>query len=98
MYTEYGQIIFHYANGETEAFSVYPLSFDGEEPVPQINLEECLQQLQEKKWLILQLADDTICINTDQVLRVEIRPVVTSLPAERVLGAAERITALSRGR
>jgi hypothetical protein len=98
MLAEYGQIVFHYANGETEAFSVFPLVFEGEEVEPQINLEDCLKQLQEQKWLILQLADDTICINTDQVLRVEIRPVVTSLAREKVLGAAERITALSRGR
>jgi hypothetical protein len=62
------------------------------------HLQQTLPQLLEKRWLFLQLAEETICINTHRINRIEIKPLLAVLPPEAILGNGERVTALTRNR
>lgn len=97
MYTasDYAQLIVHYTNGETEVFNIYAANTDGSilEYVKQ-NLPTLL----EKRWFFLQLAEESVCINTDLVTYIEVKPGLFSVETEGVLGSGERVTALTRSR
>jgi hypothetical protein len=87
------QITFHYLNGETETFNVY-------DPVEAQTLQQELQQefrrFLEKHWWILHLGDQTVCINTTNILRIEIKPPINRIQGEGIFSNAERVTALKR--
>lgn len=87
------QITFHYANGQSESFNVL-LQEDGA-LTPQ-ELQQRVIKYLEKPWCILHLPEQTICVKTDHVLKVEIKPAMREFHGEGVFSDVRRVSALSR--
>ncbi len=87
------QVTFHFVNGQTESFNVLQRR-DGS-VTPQV-LQQEIAQLLDKPWCILQLPEQTVCINTANVLKVEMKPSLRELQGEGVFSDVRRVTALSR--
>ncbi|HEY9624952.1 MAG TPA: hypothetical protein V6C78_31785 [Crinalium sp.] len=97
MYSQdtYTQLTFHYVNGQTESFNVYPpIEDDGTQQTFQLEVRHLLR----KDWWIVNLPEQTVFINVDNVLKVEVKPPMDQLQGEDVFSNAERVTALNRGR
>lgn len=98
MYTSeaaYTQITFYYINGQSESFNVFE---QPEEDTTTQGIQLEMRRLLEKDWWILNLPEQTVMINVDNVVKVEVRPVLTQLHGEGVFNNAERVTALNRTR
>ena len=101
MYTspieDYAQLTFHYTNGESETYNLYTLATvaAGETRSLADILQEGLPAFLKNDWLILQLPEESVCINLSQVSRIEIKP---SLAIAGLIGSGERLTSLSRNR
>ncbi|WP_353259097.1 hypothetical protein [Prochlorothrix hollandica] len=91
-------IVIHYVGGEVEMFNLYAgAEEDGGSALEALRAQ--IQNLLGQPWLILQLAEETVCINTANITRFEIKPVLFPLEVAGLLGSGERVTALnSRGR
>jgi hypothetical protein len=87
------QITFHYINGQTESFNV--LVQEDSTLTPQELQQRILKHL-ERPWCILHLPEQTMCVNTDNVLKVEVKPAMRELHGEGVFSDVRRVTALSR--
>lgn len=87
------QVTFHFVNGQTESFNVLQRG-DGS-VTPQV-LQQEIAQLLDKPWCILHLPEQTVCINTANVLKVEMKPSLRELQVEGVFSDVRRVTALSR--
>ncbi|MGG6297608.1 hypothetical protein ACQ4M4_24705 [Leptolyngbya sp. AN02str] len=89
----YTQITVHYINGTSESFNLYmPLQDDGTLQTTQLEVRHLLK----KEWWIVNLQDQTLFINVDNVLKMEMKPPLTQLQGEDVFSNAERVTALNR--
>ncbi|MBD2061700.1 hypothetical protein NDI37_03975 [Funiculus sociatus GB2-A5] len=88
------QLTFHYIDGNTESFTIY-------EPAEAIESQQEMRQevrrLLDKSWWILHLAEETVFINTANIIKVEVKPSMPHLHGEDVFANAERVTALTRG-
>jgi hypothetical protein len=89
------QIAFHYLDGHTETFSI---SNPEDVVETQQELRQELRRLFDHPWWILHLPDQTICINTTNVSKVEIKPAIPYLQGDNVFPNAERVTALTNSR
>jgi len=87
------QITFHYNNGQMEAFNI--LLHRDSSLTPNEIQQRILKHL-EKPWCILHLPEQTICVKTDNLLKVEIKPSMLELHGEGVFSDVRRVTALSR--
>lgn len=87
------QITFHYGNGQSESFNV--LLHEDSSLTPQELQQRVIKHL-EKPWCILHLPEQTVCVKTDNLLKVEIKPVMREFHGEGVFSEVQRITALSR--
>ena len=87
------QVTFHYINGQTESFNIL-LHEDGSLTLPELQ-QRILKNL-EKPWCILHLPEQTICVKTDSLLKIEIKPTLHEFHGEGVFSDARRVTALSR--
>jgi hypothetical protein len=87
------QIIFHYTNNQTESFNIL-LEEDDILTPPEIQ-QQILKHL-EKPWCLLHLPEQTICVNTANLLKVEMKPPMLELQGEGVFTNVRRVTALSR--
>lgn len=87
------QVTFHFVNGQTESFNVRQ-GRDGSMTLQDIQQEivQCLG----KPWCILHLPEQTTCINSANVLKVEVKPCLSELQGEGVFPDVRRVTALSR--
>jgi hypothetical protein len=98
MYSQDGthtQLTFHYTDGQTESFNVYaPIETDGTQQTTQLEIRHLFR----KDWWIVQLPEQTVFINVDRVIKVEMKPPVLGLLGEDVFANAERVTALTRSR
>lgn len=97
MYSQdtYTQITFHYTNGQSETFNVYaPIENDGTQQTTQLEVRHLLK----KEWWILNLPEQTVFVNMENVLKVEMKPPMVQLQGDDVFSHAERVTALNRGR
>jgi pantothenate kinase len=98
MYTQeavYTQMTFHYMNGQSESFNLYaPIESDGSNQTLQLEVRHLLK----KDWWIINLPDQTVFVNIDNVVKVEVKPAVEQLKGEDVFTNAERVTALNRSR
>lgn len=97
MYTQegsYTQFTFYYLNGHSESFNVFEHQED--QTVQGLQLE--MRRFLERDWWILNLSEQTVMINVANVVKVEVKPVMTQLHGEGVFNNAERITALNRSR
>lgn len=93
--TIYTQITFHYMNGQSESFNLYaPIESDGTNQTVQLEVRHLLK----KDWWIINLPEQTVFINIDNVVKVEMKPPISELKGEDVFSNAERVTALNRGR
>lgn len=81
------QVTFSYIEGHTETFSI---------PMSPAELAQQLPSLLQKRWLTLHLIDRTICIATERVVKMEIKPPITELQGGGVLSDCQQITALQR--
>lgn len=91
----YSQLTFYYIDGQTESFNVYtPIEEDGTEQTTQLEFRHLLR----KDWWIVHLPEQTVFINVDKVVKVEMKPPIPELRGEDVFSNAERVTALSRAR
>lgn len=91
----YTQITFHFVNGQSEAYNLYaPIESDGTTQTTQLEIRHMLK----KDWWIVHLPEQTVFINVDNILKVEMKPPLPQLRGDDVFANAERITALNRGR
>jgi len=89
----YTQITFYYLDGRTESYQVYNL-VDSSELEQEIRQE--VRRFLDKPWWILHLPEETIFINTANVIKVEMKPSIPELRGEDVFSDAQRVTALTR--
>lgn len=90
----YTQLTFYYINGQSESFNLYaPIEDDGTQQTIQLEMRHLLK----KDWWIVHLAEQSIFINVDNVIKMEMKPTMLQLQGEDVFSNAERVTALSRG-
>ncbi|WP_413165777.1 hypothetical protein ACL6C3_04700 [Capilliphycus salinus ALCB114379] len=82
------QLTFYYENGQAETLSV---------PIAADQLGQQLQQMLNQPWLTFNLAEQTVMISTQKVVKVEIKPALTQLQGEGVFSNSQRVTALQRG-
>lgn len=97
MYSATGstQMTFYYKDGSNESFNVYaPIENDGTLQTLQLEVRHLLK----KDWWIVNLPEQTVFINIDNVLKIEVKPPVEQLHGEDVFSNAERVTALNRVR
>jgi hypothetical protein len=90
----YTQFTFYYINGQSESFNVFEQTDD---PALQGFPQE-MRRFLEKEWWILNLPEQTVMINVANVVKVEIKPVMSQLHGEGIFNNVERVTALNRGR
>ncbi|HIK42115.1 hypothetical protein HPC62_22195 [Thermoleptolyngbya sichuanensis A183] len=91
----YTQLTFHYVNGTSESFNLYaPIESDGTHQTTQLEVRHLLK----KDWWIVNLPEQTVFINVDNVLKMEMKPALSQLQGEDVFSNAERVTALNRSR
>lgn len=89
------QLTFYYINGQSESFNIYePLDTAETHQGFQIEVRHLLQ----KDWWILNLPEQTVFINIDNVVKVEMKPPVPQLRGEDVFTNVERVSALNRMR
>jgi len=86
------QLTFYYTNGQTESCNILNRTNDS----VMIQLQHEIQHLLEKPWLILHLPEQTVCIKTANVLKVEVKPTLPEIQGEGVFSDARRVTALAR--
>lgn len=82
------QVTFYYVEGQTETFSI---------PMSPAEFQQQFPSLLQKRWLTLHLLDQTVCIATERLVKIEIKPPITQLQGASVLSDCQRITALQRG-
>ncbi|MBE9180776.1 hypothetical protein IQ268_19635 [Oculatella sp. LEGE 06141] len=91
----YTQLTFYYLDGHSESFNVYnPL----DDTAPRAGLQLEVRHLLERNWWIVNLPEQTVLINIDNVVKVEMNPPLSDLQGEGIFSNAERVTALNRGR
>jgi hypothetical protein len=88
MQTSNTHLTFYYENGQTETLSI---------PIAASDLGQQLQQMLNQPWLTFNLAEQTVMISTQKVVKVEIKPALTQLQGEGVFSNTQRVTALQRG-
>jgi hypothetical protein len=92
----YTQLTFHYMNGQSESFNLYASAeVEGE---AQISTQLEVRHILKKDWWILHLPDQSVFINVENVVKLEMTPPMMQLQGEDVFPNAERVTALNRSR
>ncbi len=81
------QITFYYIEGHTESFSI---------PINSQEFQNTLPQLLQQTWITFHLTDQTVCICTDKVMKIEIKPPMNQMQGQGVFANSQRITALQR--
>jgi hypothetical protein len=91
----YMQLTFYYRDGNNESFNVYaPIESDGTNQTVQLEVRHLLK----KDWWIINLPEQTVFINLENVVKVEMVPPVEQLHGDDVFSNAERVTALTRAK
>ncbi|GGA34883.1 hypothetical protein [Okeania sp. KiyG1] len=81
------EIILYYINGHSETFSL---------PINSQQFQVMLPQLLQEPWITFHLIDQTVCISTEKVMKIEIKPPINQMQGEGVFANSQRITALQR--
>ena len=87
------QVTFYFVNGQTESFNVFQPEYGSVTPQ---ELQQKIVAFLDKPWCILHLPEQTLCINTANVLKVEMKPPMGEIQGEGVFSDVRRVTALSR--
>lgn len=96
MYTpnSHTQLTFYYTDGQTESFNIYEPADEAVETRQEVRLE--VRRLLEQHWWVLNLPEQTVLINTANVLKVEVKPPMPLFHGDGFFAHAERVTALNR--
>jgi len=86
------QLTFYYSSGQTKSFNVLNRANDS----VMLQLQQEIWHLLEKPWWILHLPEQTVCIKTANVVKVEVKPSLPEIKGEVVFSDARRVTALAR--
>lgn len=81
------EITFYYIEGHTETFSL---------PMNSQQFKDELPNLLTQPWITFHLIDQTVCICTEKVIKIEIKPPINQLEGEGIFANTQRITALQR--
>ena len=81
------EVTFFYVEGHTESFRL---------PINEQQFQEKLPQLLQESWITFHLIDQTVCIRTEKVMKIEIKPPLNQMQGELVFANTQRITALQR--
>ena len=81
------EVTFYYLNGHTETFN---LSINAQQ------FQVQLQQLLKQPWITFHLIDQTVCVCTEKVMKIEIKPPLNQMQGELVFANSQRITPLQR--
>lgn len=84
------QLTFYYINGQTESFNILNRANDS------VTWQNEIQYLLEKPWWILHLPEQTVCIKTANIVKVEVKPALPEIQGKGVFSDARRVTALAR--
>lgn len=87
------QITFHFINGQSESYNIL---HQGEGSVTPQALQQEIIQLLDKPWCVLHLPEQSVCINTANVLKVEMKPAMREIQGKGIFSDVRRVTALSR--
>lgn len=87
------ELTFHYVNGQTESFNIVHRA-DG--AMTAQDFQQKIMRILEKPWCVMHLQQQTICIKTAHLLKVEVKPSVPQLQGEGVFSDVRRVTALAR--
>jgi hypothetical protein len=87
------QLTFHYRNGDHESFHIYAST---EQTVTMQDVQKEVRRFLEQRWWILHLPEETICINADNVIKIEIKPAMPEFQGETVFRDAQRVSSLNR--
>ncbi len=88
------QITFHYINGDRESFNIYNLI---QADTTNQDIRQEIRRFIKEDWWTVTTQDETIFINSANVLKIEVKPPLPSVETEGILTDAERVTALTRG-
>lgn len=88
------QITFHYINGDKESFNVYNLI---EANTTSQDVRQDIRRFIKESWWTVTTQEETIFINSANVLKIEVKPPLPTIEAEGFLVDVERVTALTRG-
>jgi hypothetical protein len=88
-------ITFHYLNGQSDSFNIHHLTEPG---VTRQDIRQEIRRFLSEGWWVVKLPDETLFINASQVVKIEMKPPITSLEGEGVLSEAQWVTALNRPR
>ncbi|NEP40733.1 MULTISPECIES: hypothetical protein [Okeania] len=81
------EIILYYINGNSETFSL---------PINSQQFQTILPQLLQQPWITFHLIDQTVCISTEKVMKIEIKPPINQMQGEGIFANSQRITPLQR--
>lgn len=87
------QITIYYVDGQQESFLTTDLL---DPPDPEQSLIYTIRQRLSHPWSILHLPEESVFINMNNVLKVEVRPTLPEVQGEGVFPEAQRYTALTR--
>ncbi|MGD1902418.1 MAG: hypothetical protein ACFB9N_09280 [Geitlerinemataceae cyanobacterium] len=82
------QVTFHLNTDDSESFSL---------PISPEMLFQQLQASLDAPLLVFQLADQTVCIKTDAIVKIEIDPPCSGITGSFLFANSERVTAMTRG-
>jgi len=88
MSTAVTQVTFYLEHDLHESFSV-PIA-------PEMFFQQ-LQVSLDAPLLVFQLRDQTVCIKTDKILKIEIEPPCSGVTGSFLFANSERVTAMTRG-
>jgi hypothetical protein len=87
------QLTFHYVNGDKESYNIYAPS---DHPVTSQDVQQEMRRFLDQRWWVLHLPDETVCINSENILKVEIKPAIPGFQGESVFKDAQRVSTLNR--
>lgn len=87
------QVTFHFVNGQNESFNVL---WRADASLTLQDIHQKTMKLLEKPWCVLHLPEQTVCIMTANVLKVEIKPSLDEIQGEGVFSDARRVSAFTR--
>jgi len=89
------QLTIYYIDNHSETYMVGNIL---PESATAQDARQAIHRLLNESWWVLKLLEETVIINTKNILKVEVKPSLERLEGEGVFSDAERITALTRGR
>ncbi|MEM7769304.1 MAG: hypothetical protein AAGA75_28815 [Cyanobacteria bacterium P01_E01_bin.6] len=92
----YSELTFYYMDGRNETFTVNSSMATNDSTSQGFQVQ--VRHMLKKEWWILHLPEQSVFINVDNVIKVEMKPPIAQLHGEDVFMDADRVTALSRAR